>query len=394
MVKQTIALVSAVLLVFGSSSIALAETGVTDKEIVIGIPNALSGNNEYSGKQTSIGIRAYFQQVNASGGVNGRKIKAVTCDDRYEVDGAIQCFQKLEGEGVFSLCGFVGSALIAKYMTLCQNKKVPGVGCYSGPTFMADPPKRYLFAVRPGYQEEEKQFIDHLWKEVGAEKFAIIYQNDAYGADHLKGMQEALKKYGKQIVAAAAYERNTENLQSAFDTVREANPEAVSLAANNKQCLDLIRMANKANWHPIFFINSGANVDGFMQKAGSEANGVVVGEIVPSPSHSEISLVSKYLKALKQYFPDQIPCYTSLRGYVDALVTVEGIKRCGKDVTRDRFVDALDSIKKLDIGLDKGSEISFNPNDHFGVKRYIFGIIKNGEVQPIGNWKKALSIKK
>jgi branched-chain amino acid transport system substrate-binding protein len=365
-----------------------AEVGVTDKQVIIATSNALSGNNEFSGKQTTIGIKTYFDSLNDEGGVGGRKIKVITCDDKYEPEGAIACVQKLTSEGAFAITGLVGSALLAKYMPMCTNKKVPAVGFYSGPTFVSAPAKRYIFTVRPGYRAEEHQFIDHLWDQLKIRTFGIIYQNDSYGADHLEGMKEALAKHKAEIVGAASYERNSTDLSAAFAAVKKANPQAVSLAANNVQCLEIIKMARAEHWNPIFFINSGANVDGFMQKAGAEADGVVVGETVPSPTRTDIPFVAKYVKALKQYYPNEKPCYTSLRGYIDALVVGEGIKRAGKNLTRESFVDALDSIHNMDIGIGPDSKINYSPTDHYGIHQYIFGVIKKGDVVPITDWKK------
>ena len=106
---------------------AMAEIGVSDKEILIGNPNAQSGDNQFSGKQTTIGIQTYIDDVNAEGGVNGRKIRLITCDDKYEIPGAFACFDQLQKEHVFAITGLVGSALLAKYIPLCTNNKTPAV---------------------------------------------------------------------------------------------------------------------------------------------------------------------------------------------------------------------------------------------------------------------------
>lgn len=382
-------LLAALLMTLLSAPNAGAETGVSDKQIIIGTCNALSGNNEFSGKETTIGIKTYFAQLNAEGGVNGRKIQVVSCDDKYEPEGAYNCFQQMQTDNAFAITGLVGSALLAKYIPMCKNKRLPAVGFYSGPTFVSTPAQRYIFTVRPGYRAEEQQFVDHLWT-LGIRRFGIIYQNDSYGADHLEGMREALKGHNTEIVVATSYQRNTNDLRNQFEALRKANPEAVSLAANHTQCMDIIQMAHNANWHPIFFINSGANVDGFMQKAGKEADGVLVGETVPSPTRVDLPLIDSYTKSLKKYFPKEKPCYTSLRGYIDARVLAEGLKRAGKDLTREKFVDALETIKSLDIGMGKDSEVTYSPTDHFGIHKYIFGTVKNGDVVQLRDWKTIL----
>jgi ABC-type branched-subunit amino acid transport system substrate-binding protein len=277
--------------------------------------------------------------------------------------------------------------MLAKYKTLAQNHKVPLVGCYSGPQFASEPVAPYVFTVRPGYQDEEHQFVDHLWKDAGVRKFGIIYQNDAYGADHLKGIKDALSKYNSELVAAGSYERNTLKVEEAFNLVKAAKPEAVSLACNNNQCAKVVELARAAKWNPIFFVNSGANVDGFLQQVGKDGEGVLVGETVPSPTRTNIPTIAKFQKLLKQYYPSEKPGFTNFKGYITGVVLCEGLKRTGKDLTRERFREAMENIRNFNVGLGKGMEVSYSPTDHFGMHKYIFGTVQNGDVVAVTNWK-------
>lgn len=364
-----------------------AEIGVSDQEILIGNPNAKSGDNQFSGLQTSVGLTTYIDQVNSTGGINGRKIKVVFCDDKYTPDGAIECFNALRQQGVFALSGLVGSGMLVKYKAMATNHKVPIVGCYSGPQLASDPVSPYVFTVRPGYQDEEHQFVDHLWKDAGVRKFAIIYQNDAYGADHLKGIRDELAKYKTDVVAEASYERNSLNVEAAFNRVKDAKPEAVSLACNNNQCSKIIELARKSGWAPIFFVNSGANVDGFLDQVKAAGNGVLVGETVPSPRRTDIPMIARYQKLLKQYHPDASPGYTNFKGYITGMVLCEGLKRCGKTLTRDNFCQALETMHNWDIGLGKDMEVNYTKTDHFGMHKYVFGVVHNGDVVAVSDWK-------
>jgi ABC-type branched-subunit amino acid transport system substrate-binding protein len=370
-----------------STGPSAAEVGITDSEIAIGNPNVQSGDNAFSGLQTSIGLKAYIDSVNAAGGVNGRKIHLIQCDDKYDPEQAAVCFDQLQKSGVFAITGLVGSAPLIRYINLCTKSKTPLVGCYSGPQLVSAPAKRYIFTARPGYQDEERQFVDHMWNDAGVRKVAILYQDDAYGHDHLTGLEEALKKHGSTPVAAAGYKRNSNDLTTQFDEIRNAQPEAVCLAANHNQCVAFIKMARKANWNVIFYINSGANVDGFLPVAKDDGDGVLVSEVVPDVSRIDLPLITNYRKALEKFFPNEKPCFTSLRGYIDGVVLVEGLRRAGKDLTREKFVDALDNIHNWNIGLQKGIELSYSPTDHFGMHRYTFGVIKHGSVIPVLNWK-------
>jgi len=374
-------------------SAAIAEVGVTDTEIDIGNPNVQTGDNAFSGIQTSIGLNSYIKTINAAGGVNGRQIKVLQCDDKYDPESAVSCFEQLQKSGVFAIAGLVGSAPLIKYIRLCSLSKTPLVGCYSGPQLVSSPAKRYIFTVRPGYQDEERQFVDHMWNDVGIKKVAVLYQDDAYGHDHLKGLEEALKSHGSSPVAAAAYRRNATDITAAFDEIRKAQPEAISLAANHNQCLTFIKMARTAHWSPVFYINSGANVDAFVPAAKDDGDGVLISEVVPDVSRIDLPLISSYRKALQKFYPNEKPCFTSLRGYIDGVVLVEGLKRAGKDLTREKFVDGLDSIHNWNIGLQKGTDVTYNSTDHFGMHKYTFGVVKHGAIVPVAVWKDLKSTK-
>ncbi len=143
--EKMVMLAVSVALGVSTSLPAHAEKGIAENQIVIATSNALSGNNEFAGKQTTIGINTYFNALNAEGGINGRKFKVISCDDKYEPESAISCFQKLSSESAFAITGLVGSALLAKYIPMCMNNKIPAVGFYSGPTFVSTPAKSVHF---------------------------------------------------------------------------------------------------------------------------------------------------------------------------------------------------------------------------------------------------------
>jgi ABC-type branched-subunit amino acid transport system substrate-binding protein len=146
-------------------------------------------------------------------------------------------------------------------------------------------------------------------------------------------------------------------------------------------------MAHQQGWHPIFAINSGSSEEAFVKAAGKDAEGTLITEVCPSVLRTDLPLINKYLKSLKQYYPDNKPGSVSLRGYIDAVVWLEGLKRAGKEVTREKFIDALESIHHLDVGLGRGMELSYSPTDHLGFHKVFFQIVKNGEVIEFTDWK-------
>jgi len=369
------------------------ETGVTDKEILLGVSNVQSGSNEFYGKQTTIGFKALMDAVNEKGGINGRKIRVITEDDRYEPDGAISCFQKLVSQGVFGIGGIVGSTCLARYLPMAMNFKVPVAGYYAGPIFAGEPVKRYCFTARASYRDEVKAQVDHLWNDLHIRRIAVIYQNDPFGADLLEGVKQELQKYGSEVVAAGSYTRNQNNIAEAVEAVKKADPEAVILAAVYNPCAQVVKLAKETKWNPIFVINSGSGVDVFITEAGANAEGIILSEVAPPPSRIDLPLIKAYLSALKQYYPKEKPNFVSLRGYIDGLIFIEGLKHTGKDLTRDKFVDALEKIHHEDVGLGKGMALNYSPTDHLGFHNVFWGVIRNGEVVSFSDWKK-LGLKK
>ncbi len=242
---------------------------------------------------------------------------------------------------------------MAKYVPMCQSNKIPAVGFYSGPDFATEPVKHYVFAVRISNQEEEHQFVQHMWNDCKFRKLGIIYQNDAYGASHLEGMRDELTKFNAQIVGAGSYTRKTDQVAEAYNKVKAENPEVVNLACVPQVELDIAKMAAKDNWHPLFFINSSALVDNFLDGCGKDGDGMLAGMVVPPPSRGDLPLIAEFQKSMKKYYPNERPRLMSLQGFIDAMVFCEGLKRAGKNLTREKFIDALESIHNQDVGLGK-----------------------------------------
>lgn len=219
-------------------------------------------------------------------------------------------------------------------------------------------------------------------------RVAVIYQNDSFGADLLEGVKQELRKYGSEVVAAGGYTRNLNNVEEAIEAVRKGNPEVVIFAGVYNPCAQAVKLARQKNFNPLFVLNSGTGVDAFITEAGADADGKIVTEVAPPPVRLDLPLINKYQKDLKEFFPQAKPNFVSLRGYIDALIWVEGLKRAGKDLTRDGFVAALEEIRNLDVGLGTGMALSYSPTDHLGFHNVFFGIITNGQVSSVNSWKK------
>ena len=220
-----------------------AETGVGDKEILVGQFAALSGPAAQLGQRLNVGIQAYFKAVNDQGGINGRTLRLLTRDDGYEPERAVAAVKGLiEQDQVFALVGAVGTPTGLAAVPVLTAAKVPLVGMFTGAQGLRDPFNRHVFHVRASYFDETERIVQHL-TTLGVKRIAIFYQNDAYGKAGLEGVTRALGKRQLKPAATATVERNTVDVAAALNTILPAQPEAVVQIGAYKACAEFIKQA-------------------------------------------------------------------------------------------------------------------------------------------------------
>jgi len=269
---------------------------------------------------------------------------------------------------------------------MCVTNKIPAVGAYSAPNFTCEPPKRYFFNSRLSYREEMRRIMEKLWSEARARKVGIIYQNDSFGADFLEAGRQWLSEHGAELVAAGSYQRNVNKVEDAVNLVKGANPDAVVIAAVYKPTAEVLKLAKEKNWHPIFAMTSGSCIDVMVGDAGTDGDGYPGADVAPPYTRTDIKAIASYQQAMAKYFPGEKPNLVSLKGYIDALIFVEGLKRAGKVLTREKFVAALERMRNVDLGLGKGMELNYSPQDHWGFHKVFWVTTKNGSVLPFDAW--------
>ena len=363
--------VSVLIMVLASSQLAFAQ-GVTVDTITIGQSAALSGPAEALGKEMKSGAEAYFDAVNASGGVNGRKIKMVSLDDGYEPDRAAANTKKLiADEKVLALFGYVGTPTSNAALPIFTEAKVPFVGAFTGAQSLREPFNRYVFNVRASYFDETEAIIQHLALG-GAKRIAVFYQNDAYGKAGLAGVERAMKKRNLVISSTATVERNTVDVAKAVQTMSKDNPAAIVMISAYKSCAAFIKAMQRAGAFPQFWNVSFVGSKALAGEMGEDGRGVQISQVVPFPFSDVNPVVREYQKRIGG--ADKVS-FTSLEGYLAARVLVEGLKRAGKNPTRETLVDGLASIGKLDLG---GFTVNYTPTNHNGSSFVDLTIIARG----------------
>jgi ABC-type branched-subunit amino acid transport system substrate-binding protein len=356
-----------------ASGAALAQ-GVTDSQIVLGQSVALTGPAQELGKDMQLGANLYFNEVNVRGGVNGRRIVLKTLDDGYEPPRAVENTKKLIGEEkVFALFGYVGTPTSAAVLPLFTEAKVPFVGAFTGAELLRAPFNRYIFNVRASYFDETEAIVQHL-TAMSVDKIAVFYQNDAYGMAGLTGVERALKKRNLQIAAKGTVERNTVDVAKSVAEITKAQPQAVVMISAYKSCAAYINAMRRAGSNPTFWNVSFVGSKALAKELGPEGRGVQISQVVPFPWDSSIPVVKEYRALLEKAKGE--PGFGTLEGYVAAKVMVEGLRRAGKNLTRESFIKAMESLDPYDVG---GFKVSYGPDNHNGSHFVDLTIISKGE---------------
>jgi branched-chain amino acid transport system substrate-binding protein len=362
------------------------QTGIAEQNILIGSCSALDGPARFLGNQTVLGASAYLHAVNDQGGVFGRKIQLLAFDDSYDPDKAPACFKRMVKEGVFSLGFFVGTPTAKVYVPMAQGEKIPVVGLFTGAQMLYEPLKHYVINVRASYFDETREQVDKLWDSAKIHKIGVVYQDDAFGKTVLDGVKLALQRHGSAPAATGTFARNSMDVDSGFKTVMAARPEAVVLVGPYAPVAAIVKQAHAAGWRPVFLTVSFVGTEEFIKDAGPDAEGTIITQVVPPYDRTDYPAVALYRKYLSEYYPGTPASFVSLEGFVDAMVLVEGLKRSGKDVTREKFIAGIESIRHLDLGLGPKLVLSYGATDHKGFDNVYDTVVRGGQPVLFTDW--------
>lgn len=363
-----------------------ADPGVTDTEIVIGSCAALEGPASFLGTQTVLGARAHLNAVNDRGGVHGRKIQLLSRNDGYEPVKAIACVNQLiKQDKVFAMGFFVGTPTGAKVVPMAEAHKVPAIGFFTGAEILRTPVKRNVIHVRASYYDEARAQIDILVGTLGMKRIAVFYQEDAFGVAVLEGVKIALKKYNLEPVALGTFPRNTMDVAKGMEQIKPADPEAVVMVGTYAPLAEFVKRARADKWTSQFLTVSFVGTEAFAKAAGKDGDGVIITQVVPPPTRTDLPAVAQYTAALKKYSPEATPNFVSLEGFVDAIVLVEGLKRAGRDLSREKLVTAIEGIRDFDLGI--GMKASYSSTRHHAFDEVYYTILRDGQPTIVADWK-------
>jgi ABC-type branched-subunit amino acid transport system substrate-binding protein len=330
------------------------------RRIVLGQSAAFSGPAAQLGIQMNVGARLCFDMANAAGGVHGVPIELRTLDDGYEPDRCKANTEAFIRDDVFALFGYVGTPTSLAALPLVNESKVPFFGPFTGAEALREPFSRPVFHVRASYYDETALIVRQL-TALDLRKIAVFYQNDAYGKAGLEGVRRALKPLGLEPVALGTVERNTVDVARAVQEIVPQRPDAVVQISAYKSCAAFIREARKAGYGGTFYNVSFVGTQALADELGREARGIMVSQVMPFPFSTTTPISREYLDAVAKAGPGVQPNYSSMEGYLAAKVLLEGLRRAGRNATRESLVTALESIHNTSFG---GFNVSFSPRSH------------------------------
>jgi branched-chain amino acid transport system substrate-binding protein len=367
---------AALAILAATSSGALAQKkydiGATDTEIKIG--NIMP----YSGPASAYGVigkteQAYFNKINAEGGINGRKINFISYDDGYSPPKTVEQARKLVESDevllVFNSLGTPPNSAIQKYM---NSKKVPQLFVATGATKWNDPKEfPWTMGWQPNYQSESQIYAKYILKELPNAKIAILFQNDDYGKDYVKGLKDGLgTKAASMIVAEESYETTQPTIDSSIVKLKSTNADVFFNVTTPKFAAQAIKKMSEIEWKPLHFLNNvSISIGSVMKPAGFEnAQGIISSAYLKDtsdPQWKDDAGMKAFDEFLAKYLPEGNRIDANLMyGYTVAQGLVYVLKNCGDNLTRENIMKQAASIQNLELGgLLPGIKVNTSASD-------------------------------
>ncbi len=363
-------------------------TGVTADTILIGQWGPQTGPAALWGS-VARGTDAYFQMINAAGGIHGRKLKLLIRDDSYVPSKTKAAAMELaDKEGVFAFVGGVGTATGMAVKDYLAEKKIPWIGPASGSSKWATDGNRYLFSLYPTYSTEAKALVRYLVDTAGKKKIAFLYQNDDFGKEGLEAARAELTAKGLSLVAEVSTEIADQDLGSHILKLKQAEPDAVILFVLPKQGAIALGTAAKLGFRPQWASASVLSDAPLMHQITQGLwDGVIFNCILALPD-SDNPRMPEYKKAYETYAlaanPKEQFGVFFLAGFLFAEPLVEALRQVGPDLTREKLVDALEKLDKWNGGI--GHDITFGPKERQGQKAVLIAKCEGGKAVQVSDW--------
>jgi branched-chain amino acid transport system substrate-binding protein len=378
----------ALLLVFGGA--AWAEEGVSKDEIKIGGIVDLSGPIAFMGKGVSDGAKLYFKYLNDKGGIYGRKINYILEDDGYQSPAAVQAAKKLVvGDKVFCIFMVLGSAQCNAMYPFLESKGVPLITPGTQNRDMGVPPRKYLFLADPHYTLQGKLAVEYIVEDMRIKKpkIAVLYQDDAPGHDWRNGVSIGAKHYGLDLLDLP-YKRGTVDFSAQIARCKNEGITHILMWTLIREPAILMKEAQRLQYKATYFTSTASNDKKCIDLAGDAvdySNGFYALSMVYDVYTQNTPRIKEYKQNIAKYNLCRIDNFYNLYGYQAAVTLTEGIRRAGKNLTREGLIKALESFKAFDNGIL--SPITWGPNRRAGGSSIRVDKAEKGIWTPVSKWR-------
>jgi ABC-type branched-subunit amino acid transport system substrate-binding protein len=340
-------------------------------ELVVGQVVPLTGVVAASAKEYVAGAQLYFDHINASGGIAGRKVRVAVRDDEFKPDLTVQRTRELlDSENPIALFGFIGTenVLLLGKSKLLAEARIALVAPLSGAMQLREPMDPQIFHIRASYPEEAARLIQHL-HTLGLRRVAIFKQNDQLGHSGADGALKEMQTLGVTLAATGSYERSKpDDVDDAVKVIAASGAQAVLMIAIARPAGLFAKKLRAAGLAVPLYTLSIVNTAELTKYAGEAAvRGIGVTQVMPYPFSPSSAVVREFLLLQSRYAPQLKPSYNAIESFIAAKLLVEGLRRAGPDPTREKLVRALESVRDFDVG---NFSLSYSPTNRSG-SRYI-----------------------
>ncbi|MFZ0852291.1 MAG: ABC transporter substrate-binding protein [Hyphomicrobiaceae bacterium] len=380
--KFTIVVVAALAAIASQAS---AQTrGVTKTEIVLGMHTDLSGVAATYGVSSSNAVKMRFDEINAAGGIHGRKIQLIIEDQAYQVPKAVQaCAKLINRDNVFAFVAPLGTPMNNACFKDQLAAGVPNLFPLSAARSMYEPYERLKFYGAASYVDQIRAAVSYFVKEKSKKTVCVMYQDTDFGKEIVIGAELQAKQLGIKIVEMAAHKPTDQDFTASITKLKGAGCDLILMGTIVRDSIVPYVAARKMGWNDVDFVGSAAVYDLVVGNAQGMDGFYGMGLTEMPYGDSEVQTVKTFVAAYKaKYNAD--PNIGAVYGYVAADITATGLKNAGPDLTLDGFVTGLESIQKY-RDIFNGPEVSFGPNIRQGANSSFLATVKGGRLTRLTN---------
>jgi branched-chain amino acid transport system substrate-binding protein len=367
---------------------ASAETrGVTNTEITLGMHTDLSGVAATYGVSSSNGVKMRFDEINAAGGINGRKINVIIEDQAYQVPKAVQACNKLiNRDNVFAFVASLGTPMNNACFKDQLAAGVPNLFPLSAARSMFEPYDRLKFYGAASYVDQIRSAVSYFVSKKDKKAICVMYQDTDFGKEILVGAETQAKQLGIKIAATSAHKPTDQDFTASLTNLKTDGCDLVLMGTIVRDTIIPYGAARKMGWTDVDFVGSAATYDSVVGAAPGMDGFYGMGLTEMPYADSSVEAVRKFVAAYKaKYNVD--PNIGAVYGYVAADLTATGLKNAGADLTLDSFINGMEAIRNYQ-DIFNGPQVNFGPKIRQGANSSFLAVVKNGHwtrvTQPLG----------